>query len=256
MIKIAVYSLKGGVGKTITAANLGQLYATHRTKRLPGTKRGSLRRTLLVDRDPQGNLSQYFKRYGDSPLEDHPVGTDWAWLDILPGNLSLSALDDAALDVDQYADKYDLCLIDCPPALGKLTAAALRCADYLLIPIRLDAFSTNGLSNLMQQMTYLQEAGIDTPILGVLITHDEKTSYRDAVKKLLRERLPLFDTAISRSKWVAESTIEHKPLAEIAGPDPKHPLRPMTTRPAWEYRKVFNEIADRLSELDKGGEKQ
>lgn len=38
MIKIAVYSLKGGVGKTITAANLGHLYATHRTKKLKGTK--------------------------------------------------------------------------------------------------------------------------------------------------------------------------------------------------------------------------
>lgn len=253
MIKIAVYSLKGGVGKTITAANLGQLYATHRTKRLPGTKRGSLRRVLLVDRDPQGNLSQYFNRYSDGPLEDHPIGTDWAWLDILPGNLSLSAQEDAALDVDRYADKYDLCLIDCPPALGKLTAAAIRCADYLFIPIRLDAFSTNGLSNLMQQLANLQEAAIDARVLGVLVTHDEKTPYSDAIKGLLREQLPLFDTTISRSKWVAESTIEHKPLAEIVGPDPKHPLRPMTTRPAWQYRKVFNEMADRLSKLDKGG---
>lgn len=253
MIKIAVYSLKGGVGKTITAANLGQLYATHRTKRLPGTKRGSLRRVLLVDRDPQGNLSQYFNRYGDGPLENHPVGTDWDWLDILPGNLSLSAQEDAALDVDRYADKYDLCLIDCPPALGKLTAAAIRCADYLFIPIRLDAFSTNGLSNLMQQLANLQEAAIDARVLGVLVTHDEKTPYSDAIKGLLREQLPLFDTTISRSKWVAESTIEHKPLAEIVGPDPKHPLRPMTTRPAWQYRKVFNEMADRLSKLDKGG---
>ena len=253
MIKIAVYSLKGGVGKTITAANLGQLYATHRTKRLPGTKRGSLRRVLLVDRDPQGNLSQYFNRYGDGPLENHPVGTDWGWLDILPGNLSLSAQEDAALDVDRYADKDDRCLIDCPPALGKLTAAAIRCADYLFIPIRLDAFSTNGLSNLMQQLANLQEAAIDARVLGVLVTHDEKTPYSDAIKGLLREQLPLFDTAISRSKWVAESTIEHKPLAEIVGPDPKHPLRPMTTRPAWQYRKVFNEMADRLSKLDKGG---
>ena len=253
MIKIAVYSLKGGVGKTITAANLGQLYATHRTKRLPGTKRGSLRRVLLVDRDPQGNLSQYFNRYGDGPLENNPVGTDWAWLDILPGNLSLSAQEDAALDVDRYADKYDLCLIDCPPALGKLTAAAIRCADYLFIPIRLEAFSTNGLSSLMQQLANLQEAAIDARVLGVLITHDEKTPYSDAIKGLLRERLPLFDTTISRSKWVAESTIEHKPLAEIVGPDPKHPLRPMTTRTAWPYRKVFNEMADRLSKLDKGG---
>ena len=128
-------------------------------------------------------------------------------------------------------------------------ASALRCADYLIIPIRLDAFSTHGLENLMQQLSYLQEAGFDAKVLGVLVTHDEPAWYRDDVKALLGERLPLFPTAISRSAWVAESTIEHKPLAELTGPD--HHLKPMCIKPAWQYRRVMNEIVDRLSKLDR-----
>ena len=125
----------------------------------------------------------------------------------------------------------------------------MRCADYLIIPIRLDAFSTHGLENLMQQLSYLQEAGFDAKVLGVLVTHDEPAWYSDDVKALLGERLPLFTTAISRSTWVAESTIEHKPLAELTGPD--HHLKPMCIKPAWQYRRVMNEIVDRLSKLDR-----
>lgn len=93
MKTIAIYNLKGGVGKTVTAANIGHLYATHRTHRMKGTPRNSCRRTLLIDCDPQGNLSLYFKRYdpeGPCWLSDQKIyGTDWPFLDIAPGNMDL-----------------------------------------------------------------------------------------------------------------------------------------------------------------------
>lgn len=258
MKKIAIYNMKGGVGKTITTANLGHLYAAHKTKRLPGTKRNSIRKTLVIDRDPQGNLSQYFKDCYDPDGEVQnilPKNTGWPNLDILPGNDNLSKLDAAAVlmkDVENapWVKDYDLILVDCPPAAEKLAAGALWFADYVIVPIRLDAFSTFGLNNFIEQLEELNDAGANTELLGVLITHAESNEESRVVENYLRDvGFPVFETKISRSHWVGESTIEHLPLAEIKGADGK--LRPMSVKPAWQYKKLMNEIADKLSNLDR-----
>lgn len=260
MKKIAIYNMKGGVGKTITAANLGYLYAAHKTKRLPGTKRSSIRKTLVIDRDPQGNLSQYFENCYDPDGEVQntlPKNTGWENLDILPGNDNLSRLDAAAVlmkDVENapWVENYDLILVDCPPAAEKLAAGALWFADYVIVPIRLDAFSTFGLNNFVEQLEELNSAGANTKLLGVLITHAKNDEESKAVENYLRKQdCPIFETKISYSHWVGESTIEHRPLAEIQGAGKK--LRPMSVKPAWEYKKLMNEIVDKLSKLDRGG---
>lgn len=249
MKTIAIYNLKGGVGKTVTAANIGHLYATRRTHRMKGTPRNSHRRTLLIDCDPQGNLSLYFKRYnpeGPCWLSDRKIyGTDWPFLDIAPGNMDLydcerrlyDQKDTKAFSQKDDADR-DLCLIDCPPALNMLTINALGVADYLIIPVRLDAFSSQGLDELDRQLKDARAINPKLKLLGVLITHDEVTKYSGQVEAALRQNFPVFKTKISRSRWIIDSTLMQKPLAELG----------MNLKPAWQYRRLVNEILEEMKQ--------
>ena len=253
MISIAAYSLKGGVGKTITTATLAHLYATRRSPLMPGAARNSWRRVLAVDCDPQGNLSQYFKRYGEGQecglRSGRITGTDWPKLDIITGNMDLydwerdlyerkntTNIRDIISDIEPW--EYDVVFMDCPPAMNMLTINALCVADYLIIPIRLDAFSTHGLTELEQQLQDVKAVNPWLRLLGVLITHDERTQLSEEAEPILRSRFPVFDTKISRSRWSMDSTLMQTPLAELG----------MNLKPSWQYRKLLKEIIVRIGQ--------
>lgn len=258
MITIAIYSLKGGVGKTITTATLAHLYATRRSLRMSGVPKASLRRTLLIDCDPQGNLSQYFKRYGQEQECDLRIGritgTDWPNVDIITGNMDLYEWERALYEQksttciqdilsDIQFEGYDAVFMDCPPAMNMLTINALCAADYLIIPIRLDAFSSHGLMELEQQLQDVKAVNPRLRLLGVLITHDERTQLSEEAEPILRSRFPVFNTKISRSRWIMDSTLMQTPLAELG----------MNLKPAWQYRKLLKEIIVRIGQHRKDG---
>lgn len=142
----ALYSIKGGVGKTAAAVNFAYLSARDGF------------RTLLCDLDPQGSASFYFrirprKKFsskkllkGGVQIERNIRGTDFENLDLLPADLSFRKLDvqlankkhsKSRLDrlFEPFADEYDHVFLDCPPNITLLSENVFRVADLLLVPL-------------------------------------------------------------------------------------------------------------------------
>jgi cellulose biosynthesis protein BcsQ len=146
MVTLAVYSNKGGVGKTTTAVNISYMAA-----------RDGIR-TLIVDLDPQSSATFYFRvkpkiKKGarglssrKKPLDKSIKGTDYPALDLLPGDFSHRKLD-AILSrnrrsrklllnaIKQFCKEYDLVVIDSLPSISASAENVFRAADLLLVPV-------------------------------------------------------------------------------------------------------------------------
>ncbi|HAR67402.1 MAG TPA: cobyrinic acid a,c-diamide synthase [Lentisphaeria bacterium] len=150
---LALYSIKGGVGKTAAAVNLAfsaQQAGAH---------------VLLIDLDPQASASFYFRTQPRKKFDQESLlsggkevlrgirGTDYEGLDLLPANLSYRNLD-LALDSKKRSRKqlkdilqplgkaYDWIIIDCPPNLTLLSENVFSAADALVVPFVPTTLST------------------------------------------------------------------------------------------------------------------
>jgi len=245
MKTIAFMNFKGGVGKTITTATVAYILAQRYGKHL-----------LLIDADSQGNLSQYIgvpAEEGNSTLEllesgagyypDFVTPSKYPNIDIIPAGLSLISADidafrlgrcnqqsiadlrdaiedDASSPARRPEDPpaYDALLIDCPPAMTAACAAALTAADEVIIPVRIDAFSTGGMSELMAQLANMRRINDRLRLRGVLVTQFTRTrEERDTLEYLRgRKDMPVFRTVIRYSTRVGAATFAQQPLMEYS----------------------------------------
>ncbi|HLB21779.1 MAG TPA: AAA family ATPase [Solirubrobacteraceae bacterium] len=223
---IAVLSQKGGTGKTTTVRTLADAF-----------RRSGLR-TLAVDLDPQGNLSDYF----DIPPDAEPTIADVLagraqtgeaiHEDLIPANLTLAEAElmlggkmgrelTLRRALAKTPDDYELILIDCPPSLGLLTVNALVAADYALITAEAQYFALQGVEQAMEVVELAREGlNPDLALLGVLLNlADMRTVHSREALSSLKERFGdrVFDTVVRSSIAYAESAerarsiLDHRP---------------------------------------------
>lgn len=216
---LAITNNKGGVAKTTSVQNIGAAFEQLGKK------------VLIVDLDPQGNLSSSFgididnldKTVYDA-MKDRDANkyiikiSDK--LHILPSNLILekaniefSSLPVRELILDKtlksLTEKYDICMIDTSPSLSLLTTNAISCADSVYIPVKAGFFEMKGSKLLIDLINELKnDINQKLEIKGIFITqYDARTNISQAVIDAIDKNMPnkLLKTRIRNNVALVEA---------------------------------------------------
>ena len=246
MKTLAIYSNKGGVGKTAAAVNLSYLAAQ------------SGLTTLVVDLDPQSSTSYYFRVKpklkrgarglvkGGKAIDRSIKGTDFEGLDLLPADFSHRNLDlvfsqfkrpEKRLDkvVSPLQGEYDLVIFDCPPAINILAENVFYAADYILVPLIPTTLSERTHKLLLG---FFKEEGYDLDKVYTFISMVDrrKKLHRDLSVSFKSEFDRVLQNAIPYSSDVEKMGLERQPVVAFA------PRSRATT----SYRKLWTEVQHAL----------
>jgi chromosome partitioning protein len=204
-VVLAIANQNGGVGKTVTAANVSAGFAR------------AGRRTLAVDCDAQAHLTRWLLGRADEDAADletivvggaDPAGavrpTRVAGLDALPATPRLAHISRAlaadstliARALGRLRPSYDAMVLDLPSSLGRLTVAALAAADGIVIPVTASVVGLHGLAGFRDWLaSFRSDRVITAPVWGVLLTQadlDEQGGMRTGVGRDVRDSVADF----------------------------------------------------------------
>lgn len=227
MGKTIVFSnQKGGVGKTTTAVNLGAYMAEMGKK------------VLLIDFDPQGNLSTFAGINKDAPgiyeaiaginrIQDVIQKTEVENLYGISANINLSGAAIELANVEnkekylritlgEIKDEWDYILIDSPPSLGILSLNGLVAADFIIIPMQCEYLSLEGLSLLIQTVNRIRKSlNPELQIGGIVFTmYDSRVKLANEVVRNVTSYFKdkVFRTVIPRNVALSEAPSHSKPI--------------------------------------------
>jgi cellulose biosynthesis protein BcsQ len=244
---VATYSIKGGVGKTSAAVNVGALAAADGL------------RTLIWDLDPQGAASFLLRIrpkvkggarklvHGGRDPRAVMKGTDLEGLDLLPADFSYRHLDleldrrkrperGVARVLEQLEDDYDLAILDCAPSISLVSESVFAAADLLLVPI---VPSTLSLRTFEQLQDFLARADGGPPpdVLAFLSMVDRRRKLHRELTASLPGAMPgVTDVAVPAASVVELMGARREPVVIS---EPRH-------RSAAAYRELWSRVARRL----------
>lgn len=240
---ISVMNSKGGVGKTITAANMAQILASEYGHRV-----------LAIDLDPQADLTALLGL--PVPMGDHVelenmsgafdlltgaeaypenmiYPTRYTGLDLVPSCsqmlvLGLTSADDCTKRLADFIaavsemdpNPYHFIVIDCPPAFSGPSAAAIYCSDDVIIPTKLDYFGHKAAQFILEQIEIIASTSERELLPSVLVTmwHNSEVCKQGLIvlEDALPENVLLYPAMIRRSDKVDESTYYGQALGEYS----------------------------------------
>ncbi len=228
---ISIANNKGGVGKTTATLNIGAGLA----------KTG--KRVLVIDLDPQANLSMCFKQDEDTQhnigrvlldqltIDDILVETESYHLHLLPGSRECRKIEKLLTGEtageqrlkkhfrkNKIKDKYDFVLIDCPPALGNFTTNALVASDYYIVPVTPEFFAYKGIEGVLEYIREIveNELNYDLELMGILINQfNEKqrnTTRKSIAEKIRQSKLAVFETDIRQNSDLIKASLNARSI--------------------------------------------
>ena len=230
---ISVINQKGGVGKTTTVINLAAGLS------LQGKK------VLVIDLDPQGNATTglgisnientdktiYSVLSGTKKINEIIQKTEFDNIDLVSSNVDLSGLEvETAGDsrrafilkeqlmayLNDFRDKYEYVLIDCPPSLSLLTVMALVTSHSLVVPLQTEFFALEGLTQLMKTIDRIKlNLNPELKIEGILLTmYDKRNKLSGQVEQEARDYFKdkVYKSVVPRNVRLSEAPSHGVPV--------------------------------------------
>lgn len=225
MITVALYNLKGGVGKTASCVNFAYLAAKDGYK------------TLLWDIDPQGSTTFYYKikqkdsqgikklLSKDANLETAVMTTNYDSLEIIPADASSKSFDIMLEEMrgnknrlksilKQFEDEYDFIFIDCPPGFSTLSENIFNASHVVLMPV---IPSTLSIRTYNMVKDYFKEKDLDSSKLMCFFTMVDlrKNMHNETMEHLFKDK-KFFQNYIPYLSDVEKMGIHRQPIEEFA----------------------------------------